>query len=327
MDPARFFAASRVLIVAGKGGVGKSTMSAALARTAAQAGISTLLLRLTPGGPVGRLFGQQEGTGTEQLLHPGGGPHGDAEVRGRVVTADEALADYLVDHGLGRITRRLASTGAVDVVITAAPGIRDLLVLGRVKALETTRAAELIILDAPAAGHAVSFLQSPTGLRAAVGAGPIATQADDVLEMLADPERCRVMLVTLAEETPVNEIVDTAFALEDEIGIALGPIIVNGLVDLPTGLDHEALAQFDEFAKRQNPKLSKAYSTSLRDAASFRLRWAERQYQQVERLSTLLPLAQIAAPQLFTAAQGPNELQILSDALTGGISQLSEEDT
>jgi hypothetical protein len=212
-------------------------MSAALARTAARAGISTLLIRLTPGGPISRLFAQPELTTLEQTLHVGGGPDGDADVRGRLVTPDKALAEYLADHGLARITRRLASTGAIDVVTTAAPGIRDLLVLGRVKAMETGKAADLIVLDAPAAGHAVSFLQSPTGLRRAVGAGPIATQADDVLAMLADPERCRVMLVTLAEETPVNEVVETAFALEDEIGVALGPVIVNGLVDVPQGLD------------------------------------------------------------------------------------------
>jgi len=322
MDPARLFAASRVLIVAGKGGVGKSTMSAALARTAARAGISTLLVRLTPGGPISRLFAQPELTTLEQTLHPGGGPDGDADVRGRLVTPDKALAEYLADHGLARITRRLASTGAIDVVTTAAPGIRDLLVLGRVKAMETMKAADLIVLDAPAAGHAVSFLQSPTGLRDAVGAGPIATQADDVLAMLADPERCRVMLVTLAEETPVNEVIETAFALEDEIGVALGPIIVNGLVDVPEGLDGDLDALLAENA----PKLSANDVAALRDAAAFRLRWAVRQREQVARLSDSLPLAQLTTPQLFTSEPGPRDLETLADSLTIGINKLTEDD-
>jgi anion-transporting ArsA/GET3 family ATPase len=321
MDPARFFAASRVLIVAGKGGVGKSTLSAALARTAARAGLSTLLVRLTPGGPISRLFAQPELTGSEQTLHPGGGPTGDADVRGRLVTPDEALSDYLADHGLARVTRRLVSSGAIDVVTTAAPGIRDLLVLGRVKGLETTRAADLIILDAPAAGHAVSFLQSPTGLRAAVGAGPIATQADDVLAMISDPSRCQVMLVTLAEETPVSEVVETAFALEDQIGVALGPIIINGLVELPEGLE-DALDHFDELCASASPKLSDARIGELREATEFRLRWAERQAEQVARLTELLPLEQLTTPYLFTTEPGPAELETLSDALTAGISEL-----
>ncbi len=321
MDPARLFAASRVLIVAGKGGVGKSTMSAALARTAARAGISTLLIRLTPGGPISRLFAQPELTTLEQTLHVGGGPDGDADVRGRLVTPDKALAEYLADHGLARITRRLASTGAIDVVTTAAPGIRDLLVLGRVKAMETGKAADLIVLDAPAAGHAVSFLQSPTGLRRAVGAGPIATQADDVLAMLADPGRCRVMLVTLAEETPVNEVVETAFALEDEIGVALGPVIVNGLVDVPQGLDGD----LDTLLATNAPELSTNDVAALRDAAAFRMRWASRQREQLARLSDSLPLAQLTTPQLFTSAPGPRELEILADSLTIGINKLTED--
>lgn len=322
MDPARFFAASRVLIVAGKGGVGKSTLSAALARTAARAGLSTLLIRLTPGGPISRLFAQPELTGLEQTLHPGGGPNGDADVRGRLVTPDEALAEYLADHGLARITRRLVSTGAIDVVTTAAPGIRDLLVLGRVKAFETTNSADLIILDAPAAGHAVSFLQSPTGLRGAVGAGPIATQADDVLAMLADPARCRVMLVTLAEETPVNEVVETAFALEDEIGVALGPVIVNGLVEVPDGLREN----LDMLVAANAPNLSATDISELREAAEFRLRWSSRQHEQVARLAELLPLAHLTTPYLFTTEPGPAELETLSDALSNDINELSEDD-
>ena len=323
MDPARFFAASRVLIVAGKGGVGKSTMSATLARTAARAGLSTLLVRLTPGGPISRLFAAPELTGLEQTLHAGGGPAGDADVRGRLVTPDEALAEYLADHGLARITRRLMSTGAIEVVTTAAPGIRDLLVLGRVKAFEASRTADLIVLDAPAAGHAVAFLQSPTGLRGAVGAGPIATQADDVLEMLADPERCRVMLVTLAEETPVNEVIETAFALEEEIGVALGPVIVNGLVPVPEGLAND----FDALVAANAPKISTADIANLRDAAAFRLKWAARQNEQVARLSEALPLAQLHTPYVFTTEPGPAELETLSNALSVDIDALSEDDT
>jgi hypothetical protein len=284
--------------------------------------MSTLLVRLTPGGPISRLFAAPELTGLEQTLHAGGGPAGDADVRGRLVTPDEALAEYLADHGLARITRRLMSTGAIEVVTTAAPGIRDLLVLGRVKAFEASRTADLIVLDAPAAGHAVAFLQSPTGLRGAVGAGPIATQADDVLEMLADAERCRVMLVTLAEETPVNEVIETAFALEEEIGVALGPVIVNGLVPVPEGLAND----FDALVAANAPRISAADTANLRDAAAFRLKWAARQNEQVARLSEALPLAQLHTPYVFTTEPGPAELETLSNALSVGIDALSEDD-
>ena len=107
-------------------------------------------------------------------------------------------------------------SGALEVVSTAVPGMKDILVLGKVKSLEVGRAADLIVIDAPAAGprdHASSC--RPAGLGDAVRVGPVSKQSTEVIEMLSDPARCQVMLVTLPEETPVNELVDTAFALED----------------------------------------------------------------------------------------------------------------
>ena len=84
------------------------------------------------------------------------------------------------------------------------PGIKDILVLGKVKSLERSNNADLIILDAPAAGHAVTFLMSAHGLLDAVRVGPIRSQAQDVIELLTDASRCQILLVTLPEETPVN---------------------------------------------------------------------------------------------------------------------------
>src|SRR5262249_59114837 len=94
-----------------------------------------------------------------------------------------------------------------------------------------------ILLDAPAAGHAITFLQSANGLVDAVSVGPIHTQARDVVDMLSDPKRTQVVLVTLPEETPANELVDTAYALEDRVGVSLGPVALNGLYPELAGLD------------------------------------------------------------------------------------------
>lgn len=320
MDPARFYADSRVLIVAGKGGVGKSTTAAALARSAARAGLTTLLVRLAPGGPVAGLFGGAEVGVDGTVLHPGDGT--EAPVRGRLITPDHALGEYLADHGLARVTRRLVSTGAIDVVTTAAPGIRDLLVLGRVKALETAGAADLLVLDAPAAGHAIEFLRSPTGLLGAVRTGPIATQAVEVLEMLADPTRCRVVLVTLPEETPVNEVVETAFTLEDEIGVRLGPVVVDQVLSVPNGLD----AELDALVTEGTSALSAAQLGALRRAAAFRVERAERQRMHIRRLNDALPLDTIELPWLATIAPGPRDLETLSDALDDGLAAIESHE-
>ena len=145
-----------------------------------------------------------------------------------------------------RLSNRLVRGGALDVVATAAPGIEDILVLGKVKQLERAGGVDLILLDAPAAGHAITFLESARGLLDAVTVGPIHTQARDVLEMLTDAERCSVVLVTLPEETPVNELVDTAYSLEDRVGVALGPVIVNGLYPERAGMDADPATAAEE---------------------------------------------------------------------------------
>lgn len=313
MGPEHFYADSRVLIVAGKGGVGKSTTAATLARSAARAGLTSLLVRLAPGGPVAGLFGGREPDLDGIVLHDGSAT--DGTVRGRLITPDHALGEYLADNGLSRVTNRLVRAGAIDVVTTAAPGIRDLLVLGRVKAMETAGAADVIVLDAPAAGHAIEFLRSPTGLRAAVGVGPIATQADDVLAMLADGTRCRVVLVAVPEETPVTEVVETAFALEDEIGVHLGPVIVNGVLDCPAGLTTDP-----ESVGAHGP--DRSMIDALRAAATFRLERVTRQRKQLERLTGLLPLERIELPWLATVSPGPADLERLTDALDAGLAAL-----
>jgi anion-transporting ArsA/GET3 family ATPase len=307
-----------VVIVAGKGGVGKTAVSAALARAAARAGLSTLIVEVEGKSGLSTLFGQPAFDYEEVVLAPGGGPGGAADVRARTLTPDDALLEYLEGHGLSRISRRLAGSGAVDMVSTAAPGIKDILILGKVKQLERGKKADLIVLDAPAAGHAISFLRSARGLLDAVKVGPINTQARDVLEMLTDPARCQVMLVTLAEETPVNELVETAYSLEDEVGISLGPVVVNGLYPEIEGLETDpatAAAQAGAF-------LHPGEADALHEAARFRLDRLALQNAQLLRLGETLPLPQIHLPYLFSADLGRSHLELLTDHFAAGVEQL-----
>jgi len=318
LDPAQFFAASRVLIVAGKGGVGKTTVSAAIARAASLAGLSTLVVEVEGKSGLSGMFGQPPFDYAEVVLSPGGGTRGAADVRARTLTPDDALLEYLEDHGLHRISRRLVSSGAVDIVATAAPGIKDILILGKVKQLEREGRNDLIVLDAPAAGHAISFLRSARGLLDAVRVGPIQTQATDVLEMLTDPTRCQVVLVTLPEETPVNELVETAFSLEDEVGVCLGPVVVNGLYPNLAGLDTDPV----EAAATTGAFLHPGEAEALREAAAFRRHRMGLQAEQVARLAERLPLPQIRLPFLFTADLGPAEVDELASAFTAGVEDL-----
>ena len=319
MDPAGFCSQTRVLIVAGKGGVGKTTVSAALARMAALAGLTTLIVEVEGKSGLGSAFGRPDPlTYEEVVLAAGGGPDGAADVRARTLTPDDALMEYLEDHGMRRISKRLLSSGAIDVVSTAVPGIKDILVLGKVKQLERAGVADLIVLDAPAAGHAVTFLTSASGLLDAARVGPIRAQAQDVVDMLSDPARCQVVLVTLPEETPVNEVVETAFKLEDRVGVALGPVVMNGLYPPVEGL----AADPSEAAEAAGAFLLEGEADSLRAAAAFRRERSALQDEQVARLADALPLPRLELPFLFTTELGRSEVETLAGALADGIQKL-----
>lgn len=321
MNPTEYFAASRLLIVAGKGGVGKTTVSAALARAAALAGQSALVVEVEGKSGLPRMFGQEALGYDDLVLSKGGGPEAAAEVTARTITPDAALVEYLEDHGLSRITKRLVSSGALDVISTAVPGIRDILVLGKVKQLQRAEVADVIILDAPAAGHAISFLRSAKGLLDAVKVGPIHTQARDVLDLLEDHERCQVVLVTLPEETPVNELVETAFSLEDQIGVGLGPVVVNGVYGDYPGLAADPKAA----AAAADVTLRKGEAAVLAGAADFRRHRIGLQAEQIERLSERMPLPQIRLPFLFESEIGPAEVDELARAVLANIDELDAE--
>ena len=184
VDVVPLLSAAKVTVVAGKGGVGKTTVTALLARAAADAGGRVIAVELDGKPTLAELVG---------------------DVPLLALSAPLALEEYLREHGFGRVAKRLAASGVIDVVSTAAPGIDDLVVLGKIKQLERSGDWDTIVVDGPAAGHAVTMLTSPAGLRDAVSSGPVRAQAEDVLAMLGDAGRCQVALVTLAETTPVNE--------------------------------------------------------------------------------------------------------------------------
>ena len=309
MDVDLFLHASRVVIVAGKGGVGKTTVAAALATLAAQRGMRTLLVEVEGKGGLAGLFGQPPLDYAEAVLSPATATA--AEVRGRTLTPDDALFEYLEAHGLRRLSRRLVAAGAMDVVATAVPGIKDILVLGKIKQLERGGTTDLIVLDAPAAGHAITFLTAARAMLDAVRVGPVNTQARDVLELLADPTRCSVVLVTLPEETPVNELVETAFMLEDRVGVNLGPVVVNACYPALAGIgtDPEAAARAEDTTLRPGE------AEALRAAAAFRRARTDLQAAQISRLADRLPLPQLHLPFLFRSDLGPPDVAFLAATL------------
>jgi anion-transporting ArsA/GET3 family ATPase len=331
MDISAFCRQSRVLIVAGKGGVGKTTMVAALAHLAARNGLSVLVVELEGRPGVSTAFGSDDPLDyTGSVLRAAGVESIEEDddtttvpagsVRARTITPDDALLEYLADHGLKRVSKRLLSSGIIDLVAGAVPGIRDILVLGKVKQIERSGTADLVLVDAPATGHTMTFLSSAGGLLDAARGGPIRTQAAEVVALLTDPARCQVALVTLPEEMPVNEVVEAAYQLEDRVGIALGPVIVNGCYAELAGLATPAV----EAGAAAGVELDPGLVVALDEARQFRLTRQHLQAEQIDRLGRDLPLAQLRVPFLFTDSIGPAELEQLSDALGAGIEALPD---
>jgi anion-transporting ArsA/GET3 family ATPase len=175
------------------------------------------------------------------------------------------------------------------------------------------------VVDGPAAGHAVSFLLSPKGLLDAVRVGPVLTQAVEVTEMLSDPDRAQVLLVTLPEETPVNETAETAETFIDRIGLTLGPLVVNGLYPERPLEEMVSPGEIRAVAEQAGVAVPDGDLEHLARAAGFVTGRRRLQEEQLARLAERPGLPQVVLPFLFSCDIGRAELEVLADALTAGV--------
>ena len=295
-------------MVAGKGGVGKTTVTAVLATAAADAGLRVLVVTLDGRPGLAALFGANASAGSTydgDVVASGRGPGRRGSIHLRALSAGEALQDYLATQGLARVAKRLVNTGVVDVVASAAPGIDDLLVLGKIKHLVGLAGPDgphdLVIADGPAAGHAVSFLRSPSAMATTIRGGPLRSQAIEIDGMLRDPSRSRVVLVTLPETTPVNELTETATTMTSEVGVALAPVVVNGV---DRAGEVEALVA-----------AGRVGDDDFGAAARFRATRCAVHAREVDRLTALLGDAPIELPHVATAGLTARDVERLARVL------------
>jgi len=320
VDVASFLRESEVLVVAGKGGVGKTTVAATLAMAGAGCGLRVALVELEGKQGLPNAFGR----GTDPLTYepsrlwpPGEPTVASGEVQGRLLTPDAALSDYLEAHGLTRALRRLLSSGTLDVVATAVPGLRDVLVLGKVKSMVRDDTADVIIVDAPAAGHAVSFLTSASGLKEAVRGGPVRQQAEEVAELISDPRSVRVLLVTLPEEEPVTELLETAALLRERTGVAAAPVVVNQVS--PYTLSPLPDEPVDALARRSGTTPKRRELDELERTRRFWTRRAELERAELERLEQELGSPPTCLPRLDCPTIGLEETASLARAFSEAV--------
>lgn len=229
-------------MVTGKGGTGKTTVAAALAMALATEGRNVLLVEVEGRQGLAQLFDVPPLPYQERKIAVA---PAEGDVYALAVDAEAALLEYLdMYYHLGRAGKALDKVGAVDFVTTIAPGLRDVLLTGKV--YEATRRRvrgdfvyDAVVLDAPPTGRITRFLNVNHEVAGLAKVGPIRSQADSIMKLLRSSNTA-VHLVTLLEEMPVQETVDAAEQLAG-IGLPLGSVVVNMVRRSP--LDDEALAK------------------------------------------------------------------------------------
>ena len=305
-------------------------MAAALAVVAARAGRKVCIAEVDRKGTLPRLFGGADLTYSPREMSPG--------IWGMNIVPEDSLAEYLeVQYHMKRISKVFTSSHFVDYITTAAPGLKDILVLGKIWYLEQNSGSsrdsfDTIIVDAPAAGHMLTFLSAPMGLSDALRVGPVRKQSDWLIDMLRDPARTRVHLVTLPEEMPVTETLETSVALENKIGIDSGLVFANAVYsELFTQEEENAFGQlasgkrepFVEAAMRAGISLE---SDDLNELIGYgRFLQARRAIQQnhLEELRNGISEPVLELPFLFSAGLALPDIETLADAIENGIAQVS----
>jgi len=214
-----------LVVVTGKGGVGKTVVAAAIATLLAARGRRVLLLEADPREGQHRLLG----------VPPSGGEVVAAGPRLALLNASpRAIIDDVVRDRLkiGALSRRVLASPIYEHFVEGAPGLKEMMLLGHALLVtegEADHRADVVVLDAPASGHGLTLLAAPLLVAEVIGAGPIGTMAARIARHVADPARTGVVLTALAEEMPVIETLETIEALEERVGRPPELVAVNAV--------------------------------------------------------------------------------------------------
>ncbi len=309
----------RLVVIAGKGGVGRTTVAAAFATAAARRGKRVLLAQTKAKERLSHLFGI-----------PSVGPE-LVRVRDRLWAVNMTPLVALREYGTmvlrsEFIAKQVLENKVSRAFLHAVPGIDEYSMLGKVW-YHTTEEDEshrpkwdLCILDGPATGHLLTMLQTPLAILEAVPEGPLTRPAAATMALLRDPARAAMVIVTLAEDLPANEAVELAASNGQKIKMPLGPLVVNQLYPprFVTGPSAQALHALPEEVGDAGlqPQVTAARTAQRRRALNDRY---------LGQLATALPGPQIHLPYLFRDDFGPEAIEELSQRIEGQVLAVADE--
>ena len=297
----------RLIVVTGKGGVGKTTVAIALGLMAARAGKRTLVAEVAQQERLSRAF-QREGVGYEEAELEDG-------LFGISVDPERALKEYLSQQVGGALASVLFNNRIFEYFAAAAPGVRELATIGKVWAAaqlerRDRRAApyDLVILDAPASGNGLALLRAPRTFGAIARVGPISRRAEAIHGFLADGRRTGLVAVALPQEMPVNETIEFREKLRSEMGMHTDAVVMNAL--LPERFSTEEAERIEAVNGEHG---SDEVAAALRAALSEHRR-ARGQRSQLRRLKREVDDV-VTLPYLFEPELALGDLRRLSDEL------------
>ena len=304
----------RLIYVTGKGGVGKTTVAAAIGLAAAEAGRRTIVCEVSEQDRVSRAF-QREGVTAETEIELA------ENLWAITIDPSRAVTEWLAKQlGGGAPLRMLTRSHVFQYFVAAAPGAKELITIAKVWELAQlerwdarNRTYDLVVVDAPASGHGLAMLNTPRTFGEIARLGPIRRQASKIQALLGDADRTAYVAVALPEEMPVVETLELGRKLPDAVGLGLEAIIVNGV--------------WPERFSAKDVKAIRAASRNGHDpegAAALRAALAEHdratlQRTHLDRLERESGARVLTLPYLFESELGLPEYQQLADLLAADL--------
>ncbi len=309
----------RLLFFTGKGGVGKSTVTAATALLAAERGKRVLLVEVDSKGNLTALF-ERPPVGFDPVeVHPG--------VHAMQMNTEASLREYLKLNLRVPVLGKIGPLASMlDFVANAAPGVKEILTVGKVcwevrESIEGRADWDLVIVDAAATGHVVAQLDSPRAIRELVQVGPVRTQTEWMVDLLADPAVTALNVVTSPEEMPVSETIELVARAREGLDVPLGAVVVNRVLPEPFTRGDEPV-----FAALRAPAATTALSealddergvgvSALLDAAGLAVALRRSRAVHLNHLRASIDLPMLYVPYLFVRDHGLRVTRMVAEAL------------